>query len=514
MDFYRSGVTELEVSALDLLFQRLTWPSGLVRERACISLGSLLADAEHGAEVTGATLAWMAAQNLESVVVFGLLALFQAKAHGADVPPWDIVSKRIARPSILAWLIARDLFEEYIGDPAVSDLHSGTAPNGFQADRFFLQYAESFVPPVYLDRAKRIDQKNCPSFLTQWAFEWTKLVELTGFKLRRPYVSFWTRRDAEYLMCLDLPLSEVYRSAFLRALAWAVHKRWMTPTDSLWYSAQTCPIDLGLWMVLPGEVPESWPRCPPARDSVDVIPGSVATELADMWQHQLKNDWLIAKASGRVAESGNALYDLDIVGVVQACAGPRSPDIDALCPDDGWRRQIAFETEHLLALGGSYEREPTDDWQERYSDWSVWRLATRAHPNTVPRWQSWRYQRGVWLPSPFLAKKAFEFRCTQEALVVDEDGFNVARWIDWTHKLQEMTAGDLTPSTGQMLLISRSVVEREVAKLGGVYAWICKITTYHRKYDYGAFTAAHFVLDFGTQGLCARLPESAIRALR
>jgi len=49
-----------------------------------------------------------------------------------------------------------------------------------------------------------------------------------------------------------------------------------------------------------------------------------------------------------------------------------------------------------------------------------------------------------------------------------------------------------------MLLVHRSVIEREAAKLGGVLAWICKITTYDRKYGHGPFTEAHFTLDFGT----------------
>jgi hypothetical protein len=61
-----------------------------------------------------------------------------------------------------------------------------------------------------------------------------------------------------------------------------------------------------------------------------------------------------------------------------------------------------------------------------------------------------------------------------------------------------MTTADLTPSTGEMLLIRRSLVESEASKLGGVFAWICKITTYNRKHSYSAFTEVHFELDFGT----------------
>jgi len=492
-------MTDPESTALDLLLQRLTWPSGLVRERACVSLGSLIADAEVGGEVASAVLAWMTSQKLESVAVFGLLAFFQAKTRGASIP-WDAVSQRLPRPSLLSWLIARSLHEKYIGDPATSEMHSETAPPGFEADPFFLRYAESFVPPVYLEHARRIDKKYGRGFLAQWTFEWTKLVELTGFELRRPYTDFWTRRDDDHLVCLDFPLSEVCRSAYLRALAWAAGERALPPSDAVWLSAQTCPIDLGLWQVLPGKRPDDWPKGGVVRESIDALPGEAAAELACMWQRQLGQEWLVAGAGGRILESGDSAYDLEIIGVIQACNGPSAPEIDAVCAE-GAGRAIADEADDLLVFGGRYKRQRADDWQERCADWSVWRLAALASPNAVPRWQWWRFMRGVWLPSPFLARKSFEFRCTQEAVVVDEDGVEIARWTDWTHKLREMTTANLTPSTGQLLLIRRSLVEREAAKLGGVYAWICKITTYHRKHPFGEYAEARFVLDFGTTGI-------------
>ena len=409
-----------------------------------------------------------------------------------------MISQSLTKPSLLSWLIARSLYEEYIGDPTVGDLHSGTAPTGFEAVPFFLKYARNFVPPVYLERARHIDQKYRLGFLRQWAFEWTRLVVVTGFKLREPYVSFWTRQDDDHLSCLDLPLSEVYRSAFLRAIAWATDEGTLSPSGALLLAAEACPIDLGLWQVLPQKQPDTWPKCPLAHDSVDTVPGVVTTELANMWQRQLGEDWLIAQASGRVQESDSSAYDLEIIGVIQACSGPRVPDIEALCAKDVGRRTIGWAEEDLLVFEGNYGRETEDDWQEEHSDWLVWRLAAPANSNTVPRWQCWRFWRGVWLPSPILARNAFGFRCTQDAVVVEEDGCEVARWIDWTHKLREMTTADLTPSTGEMLLIRRSLVESEASKLGGVFAWICKITTYNRKHSYSAFTEVHFELDFGT----------------
>ncbi len=271
----------------------------------------------------------------------------------------------------------------------------------------------------------------------------------------------------------------------------------MTRSLALWLSAQTCPIDLGLWQVKPQKQPDTWPTCSAVRDGVDTLPGELTAEIARMWQWQLGQEWLIAEASGRVHESDISAYDLEIIGVIQTCSGPSAPAIDAICEEDAGLA-IAEEADDLLVFGGTYRRRHVHECQECYADWSIWRLACLANSNAIPRWQAWRFWRGAWLPSPFLAKNSFEFRCTQEAVTIGDEGCQIGRWIDWTHKLREMTTGNRSPSTGQMLLIRRSLIEGQAAELGGVFAWICKIKTYNRKYSHTSFKETMFALDFGT----------------
>jgi len=280
-------MTNEERCGLELLLQRLTWPSGLVRERACVSLGSLMADEDLGTEIVNAVLAWMAKQKLESVAVLGLLAFFQAKTRGLGIPTRDTVSRQIVKPSLLSWLVVTSVYKEQLPCPTLREMHSETAPAGFEADPFFLKQVETFVPPIYLERATRVDTKYSPGFLAQWKFEWTRLVELNGFSLHMPRLDFWTRQDDDHLLCLDLPLSETYRSAYLRAIAWATDEQLISPSLALWLSAQTCPIDLGVWQVRPGKAPDGWPKCEDARESIDTLPGKVTADLAAMWRRQV-----------------------------------------------------------------------------------------------------------------------------------------------------------------------------------------------------------------------------------
>ena len=57
----------------DLALSRLTWPSGLVRERAATAVACLIADEGHGAEER--YLHWLASQRLESTTAIGFLVL-------------------------------------------------------------------------------------------------------------------------------------------------------------------------------------------------------------------------------------------------------------------------------------------------------------------------------------------------------------------------------------------------------------------------------------------------------
>jgi hypothetical protein len=53
-------------------------------------------------------------------------------------------------------------------------------------------------------------------------------------------------------------LSEIYRSAFLRALAWFHQLRKISEFDYAMYSARTCPVDLSCWEIKTKDVPEWW----------------------------------------------------------------------------------------------------------------------------------------------------------------------------------------------------------------------------------------------------------------
>lgn len=380
------------------------------------------------------------------------------------------------------------------------EFHSGTAPETFAADSFFTQYVRIFLPEIYLLQGKRIDERTGNRFIRQWSFEWARLLKVVDVELRRPSSYFWKDPNGDHFVW-DLPMSEIYRSSFLRALGWAVHKNVLDLRVAALFAAETCPVDLGLWRVKPKEKPGWWPTCPSPNGSIDQVPGLITSKLAELWERERNSEWALVEASGRVHEDHDTAYEIDIMGVIQSCHGAGRPVIDDVIAGQESIDEITAESPKLLALGGHYPQESDGEWERRYSDWSIWQLAAPARLITIDRWQHWRSARGIWLPAPFLARGGFNFTCTPESISIASGDAEQARWSDWTYRLEESLAGNLPPSTGQALRLHQSLIDDAQRRLGGTFAWLCRITAYQRKQFSGPFDVARFALDLGTTSI-------------
>jgi hypothetical protein len=495
-----AGLTNLDLSYLRLLFQRLTWPSVLVRERSCVAIASLLSDNACHEITTQELLKWLADQKLESHVTLGLLALCRAKAQGSEPPTWTEVSAAIKKPSILSQMIARDLYDPaLVPPPNIYELHSGTAPGRFIAEDFFEQYRRNFLPEIYSMRAEKLEKRHQPGFVKQWSYEWSKLVSLTGIGLSRPSSYFWRNPDEEHAI-FDLPMSEVYRSSFLRALGWAASKH-LDLELAMLFAAESCPVDIDLWNVIPVEKPTWWPEYRVSKGPIDLVPGNIIAQLEAMWHKQRAEDWVVAHASGRVFESEDSTYDIEIIGAIQSCGGPVHPELTVPMARSETPDSIIVQGPSLLRLEGSYTPETAGKWEGHFSDWSIWRLAAPLKLFTSIRWQYWRGAANIWLPAPFLVAGELSVRCTPSCVLIENAGKEVGRWSDWSYRFEEKLRTNLHPSTGEMLCINQTIIDDAAERVGGTFAWLCRITTHHRKTHFGPYEAMETLVDFGTTRL-------------
>jgi len=486
---------------MDFLLSRLTSPSPLVRERTSAVFGDLLTGPQAFA-TAASLLSWLERQTLESVAVLGLLPFCRAKgASETFEPPVADLHRTLQRPSLLS-----NILLEYLGaDPStftpISSLHSETASASFEPRSFFQEYAGAFTAPIYSTNVERLERLWSIPVRRQWAFEWEKLADAERVALTTKPLWFMGRRHEAHLPGADFRLSEIYRSAYLRALAWSVSTGRLDPNLALNLAGEVCPIDLDLWRLEPRRKPEWWPRVDDPKGQIDIVPGQIWQRLLQIWEQQTTGQasQIILAASGRVHEGRSVVYDLDIHGVFQASVGPASADLE---PVFQWCERRSIETATPpVRFFGPLLKASLEDWTERIGDWLVIPASGWVANGLSSRWQYWRIWRVPRFPAPFLAERDLTFACTQRAIEISDGTSIRAKFTDWTDGVTDRLTANLSPRSGYVLKAETQMVQRFAEASRTAFAWICRLTGYQRRTSYDTFETFTLHKSFGTRSV-------------
>lgn len=474
---------------LKFLISRLKWPSGMVKERASVAMADLLIDPQWNQILKENLIDWLGSQSLESVAALGLIPFLHAKTKSIEfVPPVEELLNACQKPSILSWTLINEMTSENTQVPDWSMLNSGSAPDHFEIDQFFWRYARIFLPPVYMDVALNIQKKRNVYFVRQWAFEWHNILKNTSRKTSIDPLYFRGREHSQHYSVFDSEMSETFRSAFLRAVAWSTMIDSTLVAEIARLALVACPIDFGLWHLKPGSRPTWWPN------STEKLQIWKQVEL--MWKQRTKEkEWVIGEASGRVQEN-DTVYDLDIFGMLVIEKRKGSVDLAKL---SHWYscNNIASYGEASPYLEGVFRRVSFIDSTQDVGGIRVAPISNQVLPYAIPRWQSWRMYRGIWIPAPFIGRKDLTFRCSNRELTVEDGESRIGKWRDWTDGLEEKSTANLSPATGQYLLVSRKRLEEITNSFKSHYCWLSCLRTYHRKHDYEPYeqSTSHKMLE-------------------
>lgn len=489
---------------LSFLFARLTHPSGMVRERTCVAIAQLLSHPKWQASIRQHLQSWMGSQRLESVPIFALLIWIRARIENPEttLPSLEEMLATFPCPSVVSWLLLRELYGPNVPRPDWCTMFSSDVPPDFQADPFFQRYVRNFLPPVYMDTAESVTQRTWSSFVKQWAWEWHQLLTAMGIEPDARVLDFTGRLDSEHYIVVDYNLSEVYRSTYLRTLAWAIGHGVITQGDAELLAAKCCPLDIAIWQTDPGAPPGWWPHIPSSMGEIDTSAAHIMQQLQLLWEGATSGDdeWVMAEASGLV-RGGTLPYNLEVYGLFQHCTGPVAPDLKEVIEWCRWRciQPISYET--LLRSTGSLHSVHPSETQQRFGDWVIVPASAKIHTVTVPRWQWWRAYRDIWAPAAFLGDSPLELQVTDIEIVV-KDGKNViARWTDWTDGLREQQLANLPPATGQCLLVKRDLINSFSASSRSRFCWVWRMTGYHRQHDYQEFETLSFEGQLGASNV-------------
>jgi hypothetical protein len=243
------------VVALELLFERLNWPVPMVRWRAAREIRDLLSDGISRPEATAQLLHRLDSCQTESEVAAWLTVVLLTEP--AARPSLSDVTSRLHRPSALSDALMHQIYATPLDPQTWCGAHSGQAPDDFEPDKYFDQHKTAHVPPILANNLRGLEARTRKPFMRQWAFEWKQLRDRLGTKFTI-YPHYFDEVSevrsgivGQYLQRQN----EVYRSAYLRAFAFAVDQWGMPAKMAQGYCFDNIPAIGGLFELNPGQRP-------------------------------------------------------------------------------------------------------------------------------------------------------------------------------------------------------------------------------------------------------------------
>ncbi|MFC2009718.1 hypothetical protein ACFLT3_02185 [Chloroflexota bacterium] len=488
---------------VDVLLSRLAWPSVLVRERAAVALAALVSRGDSlSKQVKNALMEWIEKQDLESMAAIGIIVFSRlADQNPEHLPTSNELDRTVRKPSLLSFALLKHLYGSSIV-PDWSKCHSGTAISTFESPKFFDKYKTNFVPPIYSRWMEDVQDRTMLPMLRQWAYEWVQLVSAGGYKPSERVLDFGMRTHRSH-MVVDFPISEAYRSAYLRTLAWALTKNKVAEEAAISLALEACPIDLHLWRVRPGIKPVWWPKPVTSDSIVDTIPVQVWSNLSILWntRRDVFKDKSLLAAEGRILQDSNALYDISIRSIFQIANGPTTgepEEIKKAC-DKAYGSYSSYDNSHFFQ--GDLDSINPNSISQTSNDWSVLPASLFVRPRIFPRWQYWRGYQGIQLPCPFLASNKVSFYCEPNSIKIFAGDAEIGSWQDWTDGVTEELLDGAGEPHGWTLEISSDLVDEFARKSHSTYSWICALKILHRKHHYESFSEFSTYQLYGTTNL-------------
>jgi hypothetical protein len=462
--------------AMCVLINRLNWPIRLVRWQTAREFASLFSSPKRALAIR-VFLDWLQSRQFEMEVVAGMAVLMCATS--ADLPPPDEVRRSVKKSSILADLLFQGIYRERLGGWLNS--HSGPAPVGYQAEKYFEEYNGQVIPLALSSHFQRLQDKQGLPFQKQWAFEWRKLMDTTD----SPYSSFPYHfmdnvRGREGISGqFSLSQCNVYRSAFLRTLAFAV-QQWRMPRNVALIAAACClPLSRGLHALRPvarpawlKDVPEAC--CKPAAPLEKLTRRLIKTNIASNGMRPVS---LRIPISNAVTEFG----ELSIEGFYATS--------DFVPKDDfinNHSRMIFWPITDLISFEGQLPEQGVDEYLIEGITGSCIPICLNTWPSSFGFWQNDYIHLGFAFPAPHNFETPLHVDSSNGWVGFSSAGRRAGYWRTWHDNWIPIHGKDGHTRCGGLTELKTTVLGSTAARLGMELVWYVKLSLWQRQSEYGA----------------------------
>lgn len=488
----------LNVDELDILLQRLVWPSPLVRERAATALAGLLKFSLNKEIVLGKLLNWICKQELESTVAIGLLPLLKA-AEMKDNAVDYIDTRKLTSSLPFTSVVIEKLLEKLsllLNTPIdfkINRRSINVAPAPYTVNEFFDKHISSFLAPIYLSRAEIIEKNTLRNFKRQWAYTAEEMMRSIGLKEDAEVLDFLGDHNSPSLAGMSTTLSEVYRSAFLRALQY-YRDQGLIPVDVyLKYAYATLPIELSYWKVKPTRAPAWWPKLKRSQEKTDKSSlHQISFEKGIDPLVNSRNAFKVLGLDGTV-EPGEGWNDRNIlntsitlVAFGYKITGPNIPEPKEVANEILYSPTVTLKpetTSPFTFLEAYDDHIAIDGSPVNIADLVVYPLITRNNDLVIALWQWFRdYSIPFGLYNGLRDDSVIEIE--SETWNYVKDGCTIAKSSSWLEGLKERNDRDMGIPGGNYIEINSSTLESYLKMKGLRIGYVLKTTFRYKEYSY------------------------------
>ena len=487
-------LTNDAVDNIDILLLRLIWPSPFVRERAATAIADLIGGEPQAEEVFTRLLSWISKQQLESLVAVGLLPIVKAAelGHRKHLNLQAVVSSLPITNIVIQELINRLL--HLLGESTkveVGIIQALDAPTDYETSSFFIRYHTSFLPPIYSDFAKFVEETSVRAFTRQWSYNSSRLLEERDIPENTgDALEFLGRPKWPQMTGMSTLISEVYRSAFLRVLR-RYYDEGSIPLDAFReFSYKTLPVDISFWRIAPSRRPEWWPF-----SSKQVIPGQVDTQVFKAESKKTarslfdeRNDSSILALDGaieiRESDSGEKFSaNAMVIAFGYSILGNRIPDAKSLMAHI--LREAADDDSSNPIFPFNYldRSEESEVANFQIGDLVISPLLSICSPKATNLWQWFRGFNQTFKPNQNL-NDGLILKIDQTQWQYCQDDSVVVRCGDWLDGIQERHDVGMVVLHGSYVTISKEYLISRLKDMNLRVGYAIRYTYGYRKHEF------------------------------
>jgi hypothetical protein len=390
-------------------------------------------------------------------------------------------------------------------------------PTDFQLPRLFREHVSSYMAPIYFETATEISHEFDIRFLHTWAWEAENLMREHGWSESAGGArSYATNSRKLTIPGASFRLSEIYKTAFLRTLAWFYKKGEIDIVTFQRNSMRFLPVDLSLWEVGTQARPTWWPALyvrgaaeigsGPTLQAIDWDPirslTNIRTTINSSPARILAAEGKCSVNSDDVEEKLAARFSL--FGFAYATLGPNLPHPslvarDVLYDSFWWANsQTRYAIRVLDGAAESGLGHSQLDWNYGRS-MHVWSLVSRFRMPTIGTWQWFRGYDAVFGLSSFFDPSKVRLSKNDLGWSYEEEARRVATIYDWRNGSLDRDVVSGYPAHGQAIEIASDWLEEKLSERGLRLGFILRVSVKVRKYNYDDAKETHHAefLDVG-----------------